>query len=80
MCENYYVTIDITGVVCTQIENDKQTQWSFCLSSLSRRHTRRFYSPIAANKIASDFRHRLMRTHLAIFFADCGDVAVLKLV
>ena len=24
------------------------------------------------------FRWRLMRTHLAIFFADCGDVAVLK--
>ena len=25
-----------------------------------------------------DFRWRLMRTHLAIFFADRGDVAVLK--
>ena len=24
-------------------------------------------------------RHRLMRTHLAIFFADRGDVAVLKI-
>ena len=31
-----------------------------------------------ANLIASDFRHRLMRTHLAIFFVDGGDVAVLK--
>ena len=46
--------------------------------SLSRRHTWRFYTPIAANLIASDFRHRLMRTQLAIFFADRGDVAVLK--
>ena len=49
---------------------------------LSQRHTGRFYTPIAANliatKIASDFRHRLMGTHLAIFFADRGDVAVLK--
>ena len=35
-------------------------------------------TPIRANLIASDFRHRLMRTHLAIFFADRGDVAVLK--
>ena len=46
--------------------------------SLSQRHTWRFYTPIAANLIASDFRHRLMRTRLAIFFADRGDVAVLK--
>ena len=45
---------------------------------LSQRHTWRFYTPIAANLIASDFRHRLMRTHLAIFFANRGDVAVLK--
>ena len=45
---------------------------------LSQRHTWRFYTPIAANLIASDFRWRLMRTHLAIFFADRGDVAVLK--
>ena len=29
------------------------------------------FTPIAANFIAS-FRHRLMRTHLAIFFADRG--------
>ena len=39
------------------------------------RRSRRIWSPA---KIASDFRHWLMRTHLAIFFADRGDVAVLK--
>ena len=48
------------------------------LPNLSQRHTWRFYTPIAANLIASDFRWRLMRTHLAIFFVDRGDVAVLK--
>ena len=32
-----------------------------------RRHTWRFYTLIATNLIASDFRHRLMRTHQAIF-------------
>ena len=39
------------------------------------RRSRRIGSPA---KIARDFRHRLMRTHLAIFFADRGEVAVLK--
>ena len=39
------------------------------------RRSRQIWSPV---KIARDFRHRLMRTHLAIFFADRGDVAVLK--
>ena len=42
---------------------------------LSQRHIRRFYTAIAATLIAS---HQLMQTHLAIFFADRGDVAVLK--
>ena len=32
----------------------------------------------AANLIASENRKGLMRTHLAIFFSDRGDVAVLK--
>ena len=36
------------------------------------RRSRRIWSPA---KIASDFRHRLMRTHLAIFFAGRDDVA-----
>ena len=39
------------------------------------RRSRRIWSPA---KIACDFLWRLMRTHLAIFFADRGDVAVLK--
>ena len=39
------------------------------------RRSRRIWSPA---KIASDFRHRLMRKYLAIFFADRSDVAVLK--
>ena len=47
-----------------------------CVAGLSRQHNWRFYTPIAANLIASDFRHRLMRTHLAIFFTDRGDVAL----
>ena len=37
------------------------------------RRSRRIWSPA---KIASDFRHWLMRTHLAIFFADRGGVAL----
>ena len=37
----------------------------------------RFYTPIAANLMA--FRWRLIRTHLATFFAHRGDVAVLNL-
>ena len=37
------------------------------------RRWRRIWSPA---KIASDFRHRLMRTHLTIFFADRDDVAL----
>ena len=45
---------------------------------LSRRHTWRFYTLIAENLIASENRLRLMRTYLAIFFADRHDVAVLK--
>ena len=49
-----------------------------CVAGLSQRHTWRFYTPISANLIACDFRWRLMWTHLAIFFADCGDMAVLK--
>ena len=36
---------------------------------LSRRHTRRFYTPIT-----SEFRRWLMRAHLAIFYADRGDL------
>ena len=40
--------------------------------------SQRLYTPIASNLIASDFFHRLMRTLPAIFFADRGDVAVLK--
>ena len=39
------------------------------------RRSRRIWSPV---KIANDFRWRLMRTHPASFFADRGDVAVLK--
>ena len=39
------------------------------------RRWRRIWSPA---KIATDFRHRLMRTHLAIFFADRAGVAILK--
>ena len=40
------------------------------------RRSRRILSP--ACDFRCDFRHRLMRTHLVIFFADRGDVAVLK--
>ena len=39
------------------------------------RRSQRIWSPA---KIGSDFRHRLMRTHLAIFFANRGDMAALK--
>ena len=39
------------------------------------RRSRRIWSPA---KMACDFLWRLMRTHLTIFFADRGDVVVLK--
>ena len=39
------------------------------------RRSRRIWSPAKINR---DFHPRLMRTHLAIFLADCSDVAVSK--
>ena len=54
-----------------------KSDFNSVLKALSRRHTRRFYSPIAANLIDSENRSPPINADtLGDFFADRGDVAL----
>ena len=68
----------MVNILRTFMKAEGTTNWELHLQvvTLSRRHTWRFYSPIAANLIASDFRHRPDADTLGDFFANRGDVAL----